>query len=366
MAATTVMLNGKPVVVPVIEANGKAFVDIAALMKLLGGSAAFDADAHKLMISTTGSTPATTATSSGTPELAGDNGVPGKIYTLRKSDPLYFCLLGAEYTTSQLIIGESLYVPAAEEKLLVLHFTVQNPQKAEMLARSDSLRFTAVDAMNVNHESIENWGDAQSHKPVDLMLKPAQKIEAYTAIIVPAKGIVPKLMVQSNRDDDGPVLRYDLHGKVTALAAPIADPADQTGATALTEVPAKMNTAYPYQKFDITVEKFTYTTDKLDADAPEEGGRFLVVTLLIKNKAPTPSLLRNDQITPTLTSTDGEDLKYTSSLLFATTARSIDQDLKVGQEMRARIYFTVPKGTAGKTFTLKEGNSRAYLFEVKE
>ena len=62
-ATTTVVLNGQAVTVPVIESNGKAFVDIAALMKLLGGSATFNADAHKLFINSSGqsTTPARTA-----------------------------------------------------------------------------------------------------------------------------------------------------------------------------------------------------------------------------------------------------------------------------------------------------------------
>ena len=364
-ATTTVVLNGQAVTVPVIESNGKAFVDIAALMKLLGGSATFNADAHKLFINSSGQS-TTGAGAAGTAEIAGDNGELGKIYTLRKDNPLYFCLKSADYTTNQVVIGDSLYVPAAEEKLLLLHFTVQNPQKTDTLVRGDMLRFMAVDAMNANHQGEQTWGNPENHQIIDLMLKPAQKIEAYAFITVPAKGVVPKLMVQSNLDNDGPVLRYDLHGKVTPLPAPIADPADTTGATALTEVPAQLNTAYSYEKFDITVEKFAYTTDKLDADAPENDGRFLVVTLLFKNKAPTPTLLRNDQFTPGLTSTDGEELKYSQSLLFATTNRAIEQDLKPGQEMRARIYFAVPKGVTGKTFTLKENNSRMFLFAVKE
>jgi len=367
-AGTTVVVNGKTVTVPVMVVDGKAYADVAALMQILGGKATYDAATNKLVVNSTGTatTPPTTSGggSTGTVQLAGDNGVLGNVYSICKGSPLYFSLKSAEYTTKQVVIGNSLTVPKAGEKLLLLHFSVQNPQKTERFVRFDSLRLTAIDAMNVNHECTASWGDADSHQPLEISLKPAQHIDVYTAIAVPAKGIVPKLMVQSPNDTDGPVLRYDLHDKVTALAAPIADPADAAGATALETVPGQAGTAYPYGNFDITVEKFATTTDTLENGAPEDGASFQVVTLLMKNQAPSESFLRWDTITAALTGADGEELKY-NSMLFASANRSFEQNVKPGQQVRVRIYFTVPKGSTPKTLALKEGESRTYEFEVK-
>jgi hypothetical protein len=99
------------------------------------------------------------APKSGTVQLAGDNGVFGTVYSINKGNPIYFRLKSVEFTTNQVTIGENLYVPSAEEKLMVLHFTVQNPQKTEQFVRWDTLRFTAADAMNTNHEGDNEWGD---------------------------------------------------------------------------------------------------------------------------------------------------------------------------------------------------------------
>ena len=362
-ATTTVMVNGQAAAVPVIEQGGKAYVDIAALMKILGGKASFDAGSHRLYIS---SSAGSATASPGTAELAGDNGKMGTVYSMLKGSPLYFSLKSAEYTTKQVVIGDTLYFPAAEEKLLLLHFSVQNPQKTETFIRGDIMKFMAVDAANVNHEGIGTWGDAESHNTVELNLKPAQRIDLYSVIVVPAKGVVPKLMVQPANDNDGPVLRYDLHDVVTALPAPIADPADKTGATALTEVPAQVGAAYPHENFTLTVEKFAYVTTALNNQTPDEGARYLVANLLIKNESPHDSFLRSDELHPEVTDADGAKLTY-NDMLFATRDAVVEQNLKPATDLHVRIYFTVPKGSTPASLSLKGSDTgRAFLYDLKD
>ena len=177
-----------------------------------------------------------------TVRLAGDNGEFGTVYSISKRSPIYFRLKSAEFTTNQVVIGNQVYVPKANEKLLILHFTVQNPQKTELYVRWDSLRFTAVDKTNTNCEGNNDWGDADDpkHSQVAMNLKPTQTVNLITPIVVPANSIVPKLMVLPSDEGDGPVLRYDLSGniknKVTPLTAPIADPADATGSLSLIHI----------------------------------------------------------------------------------------------------------------------------------
>lgn len=358
-ANITVVVNGKSIKIPVTTVAGKTYIDLAALAKALGGMATLSKD--KLVI--VGQSPNADTGIQAAVQLAGDNGVLAKPFKLRARNPLVFTLLSAEFTTDQVNIGDTLIAPKADEKLLLLRFTVQNPQKDDLFVRWDSLRFTVVDAMDVNHRCTDQWGDAKTKLPVALSLKPAQKIEAYTVIRVPGKGTIPKLMVEPQSDNDGPILRYDLRDKITPLAAPIADPADNT--TALETVPAQVGAAYPFNRFDITVEKFSYTTEALDAGGPEKNGRFLVATLLVKNATTRPTFLRFDGVDPVLISTDGEKLRYRSMLL-ATANRPISQNIDADQEMRIRLYFNVPRDCTPKTLTLKEGTSRSYVFEVKE
>lgn len=360
--SATVVLNGSTVTVPVVESNGKAYVDVVALIKLLGGTASFDAATHKVVIKTAGQA---SAGSQGTSELPGEKGKFGTVYTLRKNDPLYFSLKSAEYSVSQVVIGDELYAPKVDEKLIVLHFTIQNPQKdKEVFVRWDTLKFQAFDSKNVTHDEIGNWGDTASKQRVEISLKPAQTIEAYTAIPVPADGEMPKLMIQPNENTNDPVIRYDLLGIVAPLKAPFADPADKTGATALKKVPAQLNIAYPYNKYNITVEKYEYTTAALEDDAPEEGGRFFIATLKVKNVSPNHETLRWDSFTPVLTDNDGVELEY-KTMLAATQNRQFEQPINGGQEFRVRVYFAVPKGMSPKTLTITEDPSRSYVYAIQ-
>lgn len=166
-AAPTVVVNGNPAALTVMDLDGKAFVDIVALMQLLGGKATYDAAANKLYINSAaaaggGGAPAKAPVKLadfGTAQLPGDDGVIGQVYKLRTGNPLYFRLNSVEYTVSQLRFGNGIVIPQSNEKLLVLHFSVQNPQNTESLVRFDSLKFTAVDAMNVNHDGRSPLGD---------------------------------------------------------------------------------------------------------------------------------------------------------------------------------------------------------------
>ncbi len=361
-AATTVVVNGKTVAVPVVKQGGKAFVDIAALMKLLGGTATYDPKTDKLVITAAGQpAPAAAGGSTGSVMLPGDNGELGKVYAMGKQSPLYFSLKSAEFTTGRVVIGEALYAPTAEQKLLVLHFTVQNPQKTDVFVRWDSLTMMVVDAMNVNHEMATGWGDKENKHDVGLSLKPAQTLAAYCAFYVPAKGGVPKLIVQA--EEGAPVLRYDLRGKVTPLKAPFADPADQQGLTAREAVPADMGTAYPYQTLDITVEKVEYAAGPLGEKEAGDGQRFFMATILLKNAGPTQSYIRWDSLTPLLTTTDGEECHY-EDMLLATANRSYGQHLAAGKEMRLRLLFSIAADATAATLALKEGEGRTYVYTL--
>lgn len=346
----------------------RSFALYALVLSLFCGSASFSAPAAKKPAKPAPQkAPAKPAPAKPTAQLPGDNGVFGTVYTLRKSDPIYFRLKSAEFTTEQLKIGERLYIPRASEKLLVLRFTVQNPSKAEQYIRWDSLRFTAVDVMNVNHECITDWGDEKNRGSVDMTFKPTQTLDAFSAVIVPARGVIPKLMILPPDENDGPILRYDLKNpknKVTPLAKPVADPSDASGCTALETVPGELNKIYPYADFDIAVQKFETVESALGKAELEEGERFLVVTLLMKNESHEKPMLRWDTVEPMLTSTEGEELTYVDMLL-ATANRPIGKTANPGEETTVRMLFRIPEEVTPKTLSLREGESRTYEFSVK-
>jgi len=333
------------------------------LMKLLGGSALFNAGADALAISL----PTGGIGSLGASELPGEDGKLGTIYTLRKHEPVFFCLQSVEYSLTPVALDSGLYMPNPDEKLLVLHFTVQNPnQKEDLLARNRMLRIIAVDSTDTNI-TCDGWGNPDTHASIDIRLKPAQKISCYAAISVPAKGFVPKLIVQPDWDNDGGVLRYDLHGKVKPLVAPYADPADATGATALATVPAELNKPYPFASLEVTLQKMEYTTTIRSDDKLKDGERALMLTWHVKNLHPDKERIRDMAFSRTLLSVDGEELACNSDVLFASSLRVVDQTMPTGGELTLRCYFKVPKDFTPKAVKIKQNwyrGARTYVYPV--
>lgn len=362
--AATFTLNGKPASLPTVTQNGRVYVDAEAFAKALGASVTFDKAKNSFVVVSSGSKALTEV--QGTAQLAGGDGVLGKTYTLGQGEEgLNFTLKSVEYGVARATVGNSVYVPEADEKMLILHYTVQNPQKTEKRFSYGSFKFTAVDAKDINHKFDNYVARAGTSENLNVTLKPAQKIDVVASMTVPAAGPIPKLIVAPS--GNGPVLRYDLRGKATALKAPFADPADTSGATALTTVPAQGGTYYPLGLFDLKLDSVAYTKDKIGGKTPAAGKRFLVATFSLKNgTGPTTDEKRwsYGSFKFELKDADGEKVKYGDYLYKATRDETASGGLKSGEEGRFRVFFELPEDVAGATVSVSEGESRTYAFDV--
>jgi hypothetical protein len=300
----------------------------------------------------------------GTKQLPGDFGKFGTTYTIGKDSPINFTLRSAEYRVDRFSIDSNSWGQEAGQKLLVLHFTVQNPTKSELNYYWGGISFTAVDSQDVNHEYVQavtREGDPK-RAAVNMSLKPAQKIDVVTAIVLPAEGVAPKLIVQ--REDGAAVVRYDLRGKVTPLAAPFADPADASGATALARVPARPGVSYPLGNFDATLDAVAFTANALNGEIPEEGMRYLTATFTIKNATMATQSYYWGAFEPSLKDADGETVEYNQVMLKASRDEAARGELEPGDEARIRFFFAVPTDLGVKSLWLKEGDSRTYTFDI--
>lgn len=300
----------------------------------------------------------------GANQMDGENAKPGVIYTMGKAPSVNFTLNSAEYSVERVNIGESTYAPQKDEKLLVLNYSVHNPNKEEFSYDWGTLRFTVVDAQNVNHEDVQQVGDSQTRQNLNITLKPAQKINAYTVIKVPAAGPIPKLIVRYDANSTAAVLRYDLRGQVKALAAPFADPADTTGVTARTEVPAQIGTYYPAMNYDLKLVKVEYSDGPLGEISADEGKKFLVATVAVKNATSAEAYYDYGSFVPALVDSEGEEVAWGQSMLKTTRNEAATGTLKPGAEYTTRILFAVNKDVTGKTLTLSEPDSRVYSFDL--
>lgn len=297
----------------------------------------------------------------GTVPLAGPDAAPSQAYTIGKSSPLNFRLQKAEYRVGRVIIGQSVVTPNADQKLLVLHFQVANPQKRDVYFNAQALTFTAVDAQNINHTAAHSVGRVGSGEAAGLQLKPSRKLEFFTVIVVPAAGPVPKLIIE--REQGAGVLRYDLRKVTAPLTAPYADPKDKSGASALSAVPAVLGRSYPLENFDLRLETLAFSNETLDGRTPRTGSHFLIATVVLKNQAPRESYLGLQTFMPELQDADGERLRY-ATVLKAGRDEGPSQQIVPGAEYRVRYVFEVPVGAPLRTLIFQEGRAHPLLFDV--
>ncbi|MBC8137912.1 MAG: hypothetical protein H8F28_18690 [Fibrella sp.] len=304
----------------------------------------------------------------GTTQLPGDFGKLGTTYTIGKSMPINFTLKSADYSVVPVTVGTNTWVPKANEKLLVLHYTIHNPLPQEQRYYWADILFTGVDAKDTNHNFIQAVVREGEVQPLSIQLKPAQKLDVSAAIMVPAEGVVPKLIVE--REKGAPVIRYDLRGKVTPLPAGYGDPADTTGATALKEVPAQAGVFYPTGVFDTRLDEIAYVAGPLIKREAGEGKRFLTAIFTIKNRTASAQRYVWSDFIPDLRDADGEKVAYTQALLKPTRDETTDGELAAGEEARIRFFFPLPADVAGKTLRLTEGKqisasaARVFAFDL--
>jgi len=190
-------------------------------------------------------------------------------------------------------------------------------------------------------------------------VKPAQKMDLYTAIVVPAEGVVPKLIVKSGK---GKVLRYDLRGMVLPLVAPFADPEDESGATALTTIAAEKDVWCPMGLFDVKFEGVEFPSVDMDDDPPDEGEGFVVIKVRLRNGSADEERLYSDPFRVVLQTMEGEKVKWGGEMVHPSRDESVSADLEPGDEMGARVFVRAPAGVRLSRCEFSEGEEgRVYV-----
>ncbi len=302
----------------------------------------------------------------GTTQLAGDNGKLGQAYTMGFDLPykINLTLRSAKYTTTPLVMGERVVEPERDQKLLVLEITVHNPNKTEWLFRGDSFLFTAVDDQDTNHNGVGVYSrSGVTTEMFNARLKPAQKVDLVTCIAVPAKGVMPKLMVAYTTSKK--VLRYDLRSIVKPLEAPFADPSDASGATALATIPGQRGTMYPCTRFEIRFDGAALA-DSVGRFKAEKGKRFAVVTFSSRNIGNAPWLLRGDTYRYTVVNADGDKFSRTTRVLNATSDNDFGRQLDPGEVVTARAIVEVPANVALSKLILTQEGKHDYSFDISD
>lgn len=297
----------------------------------------------------------------GTKQLGGeDNAKIGVTYTLGKKDPINVRLDSVHYSVEPVAFGNALTVPRRDQKLMILNYTLHNPNPRDRGLAWSTINIFAVDLDDTNWRFVQNVGMKDSGKTCNMKLKPGQKTEVYTAILVPAKGQIPKIVFESW---DKLVLRYQVAGKVKPLPAPIADPSDETGATALEKVPAQMGTFYTTRIISAKIDKAEFFSGQIKNRSARKGERFLVINGVIKNTTANPTRLAWSTVQPKLMDSDGGVIRWNGDLLYASRDDTLNSEMEPGQEVRFRWFFEVPEAAGLDKLSITEGG-RDFVYDL--
>ncbi len=284
-----------------------------------------------------------------------------RAYTLGKSNPIGVTLKDAEFTAQQVAIGERTYFPTSEQKIMVLRFRVQNPQKGKVTFAWNMVSLTAEDSKGAKWEPTQDVAAEGSSKSVYALLKPKQAIDVYTVFLVPSSEQISRLVLKAN---DGPALRCDLKGKVKPLPDPFVDPKDPSGSTALADVPAGMGVYHPVNYFDLKLDSASYIDTPIAGANVGEDSRTLVLTLTVRNDSATVQNLNSGAFAPRLASSDGATLDWNQVMLKADKDEPLSTQVASGAEAVFRYYWAIPQDTDLKTLTIGDGESRRYVYDM--
>jgi hypothetical protein len=363
-ATPSFVINGKSIKLETLEKNGKVYAEVLSFSKALGLKTTFDKSKNQFVIVAPSNSVAPVA---GTTQLSGDAAELGKSYTLGKNYPLNFLLRSVEYSVTRVTVGTEVYAPNADQKLLILHFTVQNPLKQDQVFSYGDFRFTAVDSKDISYIFDSYVAREGTSELLDLNLKPTQKIDVVAVWAIPAVGSVPKLIVQRGEELSAPVLRFDLRNKIKPLVAPFVDANDASGSSALNEVPAKIGVYYPLKIFDVKLESIGFTGNAMYQTMPSEGKRYLVASFAIKNgtgASTAPSPYSSSAFGFILKDSDSEKTEFTGYLIKMTRDEIAEGSLKSGEEYRFKVYFEVGQSTTGQILYVSDRNSRVYAIDI--
>lgn len=300
-----------------------------------------------------------TAPTLGTAQLPGDNGKLATTYQLGpKASALHFNLESAQFTTNY-PAPDDVYVAGPKQRLLVLNFSAQNPLAMEQRLGASSFAFTVVSPEDENFE-FRGWLlHATKKTHLDQILKPAQKVKCTVVIPIYAEGPVTKLMVQRGT---GPVLRYDLTGKVGKLKSVFSP----DGIDLVDKGPSlSPGSSADMGPFNVTFDGVSTTSEQILGQGPNAGEHYLCVDVKFTNVMLRPSSIGFQYFTPLLLDTNGEKISWNSELVSRSNIARISQEIAPGESLGARYYFRIPPGRTPKVVKFThQGSQRTVEFAL--
>jgi hypothetical protein len=300
----------------------------------------------------------------GTTQMAGDNGKLNTTYTIGKMDPINITLTNVRYSVVREVVGSGVVAPAKDEKLLVIDFIAHNPNPKAIPFGGSDLKFTGVDQESVNRDYTGQFTRAKTSEVFSTDLKPAQKVELRTIIVVPAAGTVPKLILQHR--SGGPVMRYDIKANLKPLPTEFADNKDETGMTAANEWTFLPDTYAPMAMLDMKYVPGSFQDHgtRFGVNTTAAPKTFASIKMTLKGQTPAQAGIR---FQAEVIDENGEKYPITKFAQISTEDHAT-RTLGMGEEYTVRFVTVMAAKVKLKTLRVTDTAvgraSRTYIFKL--
>jgi hypothetical protein len=183
-------------------------------------------------------------------------------------------------------------VADGNQKMLVIHFKVENAGNADLPFRDSTLKYQAIDEQGVVHErtthlhvraaGLTTAAEGAVQRVEGTVFKPGQPVALYTAIVVPKRQRITRLVV-ATRERDAQELVFDVSGKINPLPTAFHDGSPEL---VREEIEAGAGQFLAGTSLDIQVDRMELTTDAERGTRPlREGTQSVLVGMTVRNRS---------------------------------------------------------------------------------
>lgn len=294
-----------------------------------------------------------------------DDALFGKAYRT-KDNRIAFVVESASYRASRLTYdkeNQRVWMPGANQKLLVLNFAVQNISKEPIEVGYQTLFAKVVNADGSLSEPEDHLIGLENDPWKQKILQPKQVIRGRMAIVMDGNGAAKSVMI-----DGGTGMRstFDLKkNTVSKFSEPVGNPKDSSGYSTAEKLAGRLGVQYPFNFLDASVESISRSSAKFGDETLEDGNEYVVVTLRVSNGVKYSHHLGYQTFTLNLFDADGQ--RITSDRTYhGSKNEPFETDLAAegteGDTRTVRYIFQVKRGATFRRLEVKEGDSRTVSY----
>jgi|GEM_PF-5458877 len=283
-------------------------------------------------------------------QIPGEWCTPGIFYMLGEKNPINVHLTSVNYSLGRVKVGNRLIMPAKGQKLVIVHYGLQNPTSRKCTVNQDTIYWSLTNTDGRRLDRSIATGVEATWVVLNQSLDPGQKIYVYAIFPVSAKSQV-KTLIASNRLESGTqAAQYDLTNQIPPLKAPYTDPYQNTGYVLRDPVPGVRNTTYMYGLYDINVSGVDFPAGTFAGKVSKSGRQMVLVTVEFTNCGITPL---NIVANTTLGNSNAETCNQESGIYAEKTDSLVTTAITPGQKIKVRLLYMVTQGTYLRDQTFK-------------